>query len=466
MAPKFHSFVIFAEMRTGSNFLESNLNAIPGVTCHGEAFNPFFIGGEGKAALFGIDLAGREADPAGFLRAMRAQTVGLPGFRYFHDHDPRVLDLVLADPGCAKIVLTRNPLEGYISWRIAEESDQWWMANTKHLKTTRPRFDAAQFEDRLLRLQKFQVDLLHKMQVSGQAPFYIDYEDVLDLEVLNGIAAFLGVAARLEKLDFRFKKQNPGPIIEKVSNPQEMAAGLARIDWFNIAHSPNFEPRRNAAVPHYAGALGAPLLFQAVKSGPEAQVRRWLGSYGEVITGFDRKSLKQWKEGHPGYRSFTVLRHPLARAHAAFSDYVEKEWMPELRPYLKRVHRFALPPKGKAFGTPEEFREGFMVFLEFLKHLLAGRTEMRVMPQFATQGAVLQGFGSIQSPDMVLREDRLAEGLAYLAAEVGVVCARLPPSPEKFAVRLEDIHGEDMEVAAQEAYWRDFSAFGFGRWKA
>ena len=57
------SFVIFAEMRTGSNFLESNLNALQGVTCHGEAFNPYFIGGEGKQELFGIDMAGAQCRP-------------------------------------------------------------------------------------------------------------------------------------------------------------------------------------------------------------------------------------------------------------------------------------------------------------------------------------------------------------------------------------------------------------------
>ncbi len=42
--PTFDYFVVFAEMRTGSNFLEANLNAFAGLTCHGEAFNPHFIG--------------------------------------------------------------------------------------------------------------------------------------------------------------------------------------------------------------------------------------------------------------------------------------------------------------------------------------------------------------------------------------------------------------------------------------
>ena len=109
--PRFSSFVIFAEMRTGSNFLESNLNAIAGLTCHGEAFNPHFIGGEGKTELFGVTLNQRNNDPDRLLKAMRAGTEGLSGFRYFHDHDPRVFGLVADDPSVAKIILTRNPLE-------------------------------------------------------------------------------------------------------------------------------------------------------------------------------------------------------------------------------------------------------------------------------------------------------------------------------------------------------------------
>ena len=86
---------------------------------------------------------------------------------------------------------------------------------------------------------------MHALQISGQTAFYIDYDDVLDLDVLNGLAAFLGVPARLEKLVFRFKKQNPEPIEEKVANPAEMRQALATVDWFNQTHTPNFEPRRS-----------------------------------------------------------------------------------------------------------------------------------------------------------------------------------------------------------------------------
>ena len=115
----FDYFVVFAEMRTGSNFLEANLNAFDGLTCHGEAFNPHFIGYPNKNEILGVTQAMREADPARLLQQIKAEPGVLGGFRYFHDHDPRVLDRMLVDPRCAKIILTRNPLDSYVSWKIA-----------------------------------------------------------------------------------------------------------------------------------------------------------------------------------------------------------------------------------------------------------------------------------------------------------------------------------------------------------
>ncbi len=460
----FSSFVIFAEMRTGSNFLESNLNAIPGIRCHGEAFNPYFIGGEGKQDYLGVDIGTRNADPARLLAAMKAQTKGIMGFRYFHDHDPRVFDLVMDDPQCAKIVLTRNQLESYISWKIAKESDQWWMANTKHLKTVRPKFDAMEFLMRVERLQTFQKTLQRRLQLSGQSAHYLDYDDLLDLDVLNGLAAFLGVPGRLKALDHRFKKQNPEALEVKVSNPAQMAKELAAIDWFNLPQTPNFEPRRPPSVPHYLASCGAPLLFLPVRSAPDQRIRKWLAGFGPMVPNFDRHSLRGWRAANPGHRSFTVLRHPLARAHSAYAEFLAQEWMPELRPYLRRVHKFNLPPKGQGFADPFEFRAGLLVFLDLIKHIAAGRTELHMPAQFATQFATLQGFGQLQSPDHVLREDALESGLDFVLREVGIAGHDLPPEVETAQHPLADLYGPDLELAARAAYLRDYEAFGFADW--
>ena len=329
----------------------------------------------------------------------------------------------------------------------------------------RPEFDLSEFESRLDELQEYQKTLVNRLQITGQTAYYLDYEDVLDLKVVNGLAAFLGVEGRLEEMVFKFKKQNPEPLMDKVANPEGMKAGLAQMDWFNLKHTPNFEPRRPGAVGSYVASDAVGLLFQPVKSGPEQRIRKWLQGYGGLVTSFDRQSLRKWREGHEGQRSFTVLRHPLTRAHAAWCEFLEKEWMPELRPYLKRVHKFDLPPKGqKGFATAAEHRAGLMVFLELVKHIQAGRTELRTPPQLASQLATVNGFAMVQAPDFLLREERLEEGLAFLCGEAGLEMKPLPGDAEKLPFDLAALYGPDMEKAARDAYGRDYAAYGFGNW--
>jgi|GEM_PF-6077903 hypothetical protein len=71
MTKQFHSFVVFAEMRTGSNFLEANLNAFAGIKCHGEAFNPHFIGYPNTTQILGVDQAARDMEPGALLCVFR-----------------------------------------------------------------------------------------------------------------------------------------------------------------------------------------------------------------------------------------------------------------------------------------------------------------------------------------------------------------------------------------------------------
>ena len=457
---------MFAAMRTGSNFLEANLNCLPGVTCHGEVFNPHFIGKQNQTALFGFDLAARAADPLALLAQLRQRTAGLAGFRFFHDHDARVLDAVMADPACAKIILTRNPIECYVSWKIAQETGQWKLTNPSRLKATRVRFDGREFERHMAQTQAFQILLLHGLQRRGETAFYLDYDDLQDVSVLNGLAQFLGVAGRLEALDGTLKKQNPEEISEKVLNPAEMAAALARLDRFNLARTPNFEPRRAAAVPGMVAAAGAGLLYMPLRSGPEAAVIRWLAAAGDGggLTGdFTQKSLRQWKRAHTPHRSFTVLRHPVARAHAAFCSQILGGAAPELRATLTRTYSIDLPAPGQSHSA-RAHRTAFLGFLRFLKLNLAGQTGLRVDAHWATQTAVVQGFAQFQGPDAVLREDRLAEGLAFLAAELKVAAPPFTPVPEDAPYPLATIHDAEIEAAVHDAYQRDYMGFGFGSW--
>jgi LPS sulfotransferase NodH len=462
MAARFDAFVLLAGMRTGSNFLEANLNALPGITCHGELFNPHFIGSKDRSELLGIDLAARDRDPVALLDRVLRSGPGLTGFRFFHDHDLRVLDRVLPDPRVAKIILSRNPLESYVSWKIAQTTGQWKLTNPAALRSARVHFEAPEFDRWLEAGQSFRRQVGHALQITGQTAFDIRYDDLTDVAVLNGLARFLGIDAALEAPDPTLKRQNPEPLRAKVFNPAEMEAALARMDPFGLDRPQETEPRRAAAVPGHVISDGASLVFLPIPGGPEAAVAAWLGAVGSgrVRTGLTHRDLRQWKRAHPQYRSFSALRHPLARAHAVFRDRVLAGSLPEVRTRLIRTQGLDLPPLGDAAAlTPDAHHAAFLAFLRLVKQGLAGQTGLRVDPCWASQTAVLQGYATLRPPDVVLREDQLAEGLARLAQDMG-----LPEHPYAVQPEPPPLLDDEIQEAAREAYARDYLEFGFGPW--
>ncbi|OWU86280.1 nodulation protein NodH [Oceanicola sp. 22II-s10i] len=475
MSRPFDHFVMFAEMRTGSNFLEANLNAFASVTCHGEAFNPHFIGYPNRTEILGVTEAERNADPARLIATIRDRTEGIGGFRYFHDHDPRVFDMVVDDPRCAKIVLTRNPVDSYVSWKIAQSTGQWKLTDVRRRKEEAVEFDTAEFEAHLEALQAFQVRLMNALQRSGQTAFYVAYEDLQDVAVMNGIAQFLGIEDRLERLDQSLKRQNPAPVEEKVTNFAGMEQALARLDRFNLSRTPNFEPRRGAAVPSYVAAAEAKLMYLPVRSGPEDAVRAWMAALDGVAEDqlrdrLSQKELRQWKRRNPGHRSFTVLRHPVARINAAFCERILDTGagsLSEIRRILRQKYKLPIPGQGPgADWDAAQHRTALMAFLDFVKANLAGQTNIRNDPSWATQAATVEGFGQFALPDMVVREEEMADWLPALAASAGVKDAPRPAIlPDTGPVPLADVYDAELEAKVADVYQRDYMIFGYGPWK-
>jgi LPS sulfotransferase NodH len=468
MTKRFDYFVMFAEMRTGSNFLETNINSINGLKCYGEAYNPAFIGYPNKSDLLGVTQAMRDGDPLRLINTMKEKTSGLPGFRFFNNHDARVLEHCLPDPRCAKIILTRNPLDSYVSWKIAQATDQWKLTEFKNQRTAKVVFDKTEFANHLAKLQTFQLRLMKGLQTTGQTAFYIAYEDIPDVDVLNGLAIHLGVEGRIEQISKSLKRQNPASLRDKVSNYDEMITALTDIDHFNLNHTPSFEPRRGPVVPGYIAANTAPLMYLPIKGGPDRQVREWLSAISQdnsLVGEFNQKTLRKWKRNNPGHRSFTVIRHPLVRAHAAFCDYIldtGEDSYPEIRETLRTVYKLSIP-NGAVDDTYDrrKHREAFLGFLGFLKSNLNGQTSIRVDPAWCSQSQVLQGFGQFMLPDMVLREDQLEDGLAHLAKQVGFTSADVPQAINNYPFSLSDIYDAEIEAAARDVYQRDYMMFGY-----
>lgn len=462
MNANFSSFVILGEMRTGSNLLETNLNAIEGVTCYGEIFNPVFFADKDKTEFLGLTLTQRDADPQCVLDAIRA-TNAVVGFRLFHDHDARVRARVLADRSCAKIMLNRNPLDSYVSRKIAAVTDQWRLFNLSRQKRAKATFDADEFEEHVALLQRTQLETLRVLQLSGQAAFHVNFDDVNDLDVLNGIAQFLGVPGRITELPRKLKRQNPEPLDEKLENPEAVAPTIARIDWCDLGRAPWLEPRRGPMVPGYVAAARASLLFMPVPGVTARPVMDWLAALDGVgrdalQRNFSQASLRDWRKTHPMHRSFTMVTHPLIRAWRVYATHIRAGEWPAVRNQIERLFGFDL---NLAATDPDEIREGFRHVLKFMAASMASQTDVWTRPHWASQAAVVQGFGAVAYPDHVLREHTAGAELEWMAGLIGYAGPELREAQDPGPVPLLSILDDDLQAQARAAYARDYETFGY-----
>lgn len=464
MTQDFRSFVIFAEMRTGSNLLEASLNAVRHVTCFGEAFNPSMIGWPGRTELCGVTREQREKDPMVLLRAMTEGEGRLSGFRYFHDHDPRVFDAIIEDRRCAKILLGRNPLDSYVSMRLARKTNQWKLNETQRPDEIAITYDGAEFRRRLAVTGAFRDRVTRRLQTSGQSAFRLDYKDLRDPHILGGLLQWLGRSEMTEVSPANhLVPQNPREMWQKVSNFAEMQADLRDMDPFDLMALPVFEPARGPAVPGFmtAGA-GQGLLFMPVPGGLGQAVANWMRALGPVQDSFTQSTLRQWKRDYPGHRSMTLLRHPLWRAWDAFLDLI---WVskPELRQMMRDIYDVPLPPDSVLSSTPQTDLAGlFAHFLGFLRRNLNGQTSLSVHPHWASQTGILAGFSRFSQPDMVIREENLYRDLPHLCRAAGIADPRIEAlTADRFPQFLMQ---PGLAAAAKAAYRRDYMNFGFAEY--
>ena len=187
-----------------------------------------------------------------------------------------------------------------------------------------------------------------------------------------------------------------------------------------------------------------------------------MAGLGPLTRDFTQKTLRQWKADHAAQRSFVVLRHPLLRAWNTCFDQVLTATLPEFRTAMSRTLQIDLPPPHKAGKLSDTDRQAvFLAFLRFARLNLSGLTALRVAAPVATQTALIQGFAQFQGPDLTLREDRLAQGLGFLAAELGLPCPPLPDDPGSEAGPLAARLTPEIQEAARDTYARDYQGYGF-----
>ena len=454
--------VILAGMRTGSNLLEESLGAFEGVVTHGELFNPHFFGAPGETARFGFSLAARAADPMRVVEAMTSEGAALPVFRLFEDHDPRVLDAVLADPRAAKIVLRRPALDAWVSLKIARRTGQWWLGDERRAETARVSFDPQDFERFSQARAAFHARIGRDLRRSGQTAFEIGYDDLFDQAVIDGLAAWLGLDATKRRGRVTARVQNPTPLAERLVDPEGVAATLARLSAPDLWAQRDYEPSRGPGLRGFVACGNLPILYMPIRGAAPDPVAEWLGGQtgaGEILSAMNRKDLRRWWDDHPGHRAFTILRHPLRRAWDAFARHImPPDGFSDIRDLLVRRHGMVVPDDKWSL---EGARAAFAVFLTFLRANLDGQTSVRVDASWTSQGRHLSAIAGFAAPDVVMREETLSAEIAHLAAMSGAALSGCPRFPPVGAFAIEDITTPEIEALSARAYRRDMQRFGF-----
>ena len=328
-------FAIFGAMRTGSNLLEKTLDAHEGLAGLGEVFNDQFIGGPGTDEAFGCSLEQRNRDPIGFLDAMIAAHPGeVPGFRIFMGHDQRVMDHAARDPHCARIILTRDPLDSYLSLQIARLTNQWMVRKAENRKLAKVEFDPDHFTAYEAALNDHYRRIRAPMRAAGRPWLEIAYGDLGDLDTLNGAAAYAGSPERRERIAPRIQRQNPLDPADKVTNPDVLAEFMA-------GRSGNARLAPKAAEPDFSAlkslyvARGLEVICAPMPGVADMELRAFLssardvggGAGGEFVDGLKPKQIAR-RRARGGF-VFSFIRHPADRIRAVFMRYLREKGAPE-----------------------------------------------------------------------------------------------------------------------------------------
>lgn len=234
-------FVIYGAMRTGSNYLVSLLNQFPDIVCHGEVFNPGFVGlREDYHERFGIarhETEKRDVDEGSFYSRLMAlesssQVIGL---KLFPEHSKYALATTLSDPEVAKIVLRRDVLTSFISLCQAEQTGIWMIrggsreqvAEIMRKSDIKILFDGPRYLRYRALVFGFYREIEDALQSSGQEYLRLWYKDLACKNISNRLLGFLGSETTQGQAGGDLlAKQNISPPHDRVLNLREMVEFL------------------------------------------------------------------------------------------------------------------------------------------------------------------------------------------------------------------------------------------------
>lgn len=479
MPKPFKRFIILGAMRSGSNLLEKFLNQYKGLLCHGELFHKTFIGVQGCQSFLGINIETRNKSPKRLLEAVSAANPDkITGFRFFQDHDMRVMEAALKDRSCAKIILTRDPVESFVSLQIAFETQQWLVSDETHRKKAQVRFDPEAYRIFLGYRDNYYRRIRRVLALTDQPYFEIDYTGLNKVENINRLAAFIGEHSAKSALDEPIKRQNPGMLADKILNLDEVKATKGAPD-LNKRPVPVPVLEAGSDLGRLYFCPDSPLAFAPVPHVDDADARIWLLAQfqGQATDGHSAHSLAKWKRAHSSPRAFSVVQHPVSHAYRAFMLDIFATDTPEFAEIRQEIeNQFGLflpqgavaPFSGRAElekrgYSAEAHRICFKLFLVFVAANLADETKLRQARQWQLQSEILRRYRILLPNTIVLKQENLQLGLRYLnnlhALPMGA--PRPPASHPEFIFPLREIYDPEVESLTRAAYGPDYRAFDY-----
>lgn len=472
-------FAILAAMRTGSNLLEKTLEALGDTDCHGEAFNPAFISRPGAKEVLGHTVGRRDADPLGFLETLiHARPDRIAGFRIFPGHSRLATKRILADPRCTRIVLTRDPLESWISLQIAQQTGQWMLRDPKRRRRAKIRFDAAEFEAYVAQRMAHLGWIETRLAKHGTTAIRVDYRELSDRARLQEIAHAIGSHGTVPA-DPPILRQNPEALADKVENHAEMCAYLGlepepptpapQTDAPSILRPEGF-PVGCVPVPGPAFAPAVALLHRI----EVRDFRREKLPLPDLIARAMAGTL--YPAAPRDSSAFAVVCHPLARAHAAFvHECFGPGWRASnLRRVLVRNH--GTMPRRRDLARQTEpypdalYRAHFNGFLDAIADAMAGSGPYPLIAEWIPQSDLLDQHGIGPHTVRVFHQEDFPDAALWLTRQVGVPQLRpgqisgIRKTGQQSLLPTSTIAVPTILDRVRQLYAADFERFGYAEY--
>ncbi|MEM7240710.1 MAG: hypothetical protein AAF429_00860 [Pseudomonadota bacterium] len=476
---RFDYFVIIGLMRTGSNLLERSLAQFEDIMCFGEVYNPEFVGFLESEKGLDLTVLERDKDPVAALSRVKNIDRKIGGLRLFPDHDLAVLHHCINDARCAKIVLKRNPLDSFVSEKLAQKTNQWRMGDLHTKIDGKVDFDPKDFEAYLKDTRAFYAQVNMQLQLAGETAMQVDYDDLQSVEVVNGIAKFIGSTKTIKNFKFRSSKQNSGALSEKIENFDELANYRNPILALDRAQFDYFEPEVTPSTKSLRLGVNIELAYLPTRYFGTDPIIDWMTTLDPKqvppLKGLSKNEVRDWSKAANLKFCFADLEHPLDRAYNAFCDLflfpaeryggiratLIKRYGLELVPasYSGEKTRNGLEAEGY---TAKKHYANFKKFLKFLGASLRDQALYQPKPEFSSQTEQLASYSAWAIPQFIALPHTRESVLKSLLDTLGLAEAPLPTAGIKDQIfDLEDIYDLKIETLIRDAYARDYLNFGF-----